>query len=415
MNDVQTLVDALAASLRRPIGVDDNRFGLVAYSAHGEEEELDTVRLAKLLQREASAEVTGWLERHGVREADSFVRVPACSELEMTARIIIPLRFDDALVGFLALMDGPEPYSDEEIAEALSYRSELGLALYRERRLHLGDRDPEVELARRLLGLPNDAEEPPSPGAVAALLAARPGYGCLFATTVAVAGGGATEGGAGTRVAASVERLRRTVGIGQALALAEGGYSAAIVGVDSQLELEDYAARLLGTLDARFAEHPDFRPVVGVGRLVGRVEDLHASFEQARSAAALAARVERYGSIAVWGQLGADGTIARLVGEGDPSQALPDSIRRLAEHPDAEALLETLQTYLDNAADTGAAAAALFVHRTSLYHRLRRIEEISGVDLSTGDGRLELHLGLRLRRMSVATGAGPALSAVSGP
>jgi DNA-binding PucR family transcriptional regulator len=61
--------------------------------------------------------------------------------------------------------------------------------------------------------------------------------------------------------------------------------------------------------------------------------------------------------------------------------------------------VETLEAYLDRAGDAQAAAAALFVHRTTLYHRLRRIERIAGVDLRDGDDRLLLHMALRLRAL----------------
>ena len=62
-------------------------------------------------------------------------------------------------------------------------------------------------------------------------------------------------------------------------------------------------------------------------------------------------------------------------------------------------LVETLEAYLDRAGDARAAAAALFIHRTTLYHRLRRIERIAGVDLRDGDDRLLLHMALRIRRL----------------
>ena len=66
----------------------------------------------------------------------------------------------------------------------------------------------------------------------------------------------------------------------------------------------------------------------------------------------------------------------------------------------ADPLVTTLETYLDRAGDAQATAAALFIHRTTLYHRLRRIAEISGADLRDGDDRLALHVGLRMWRLS---------------
>jgi DNA-binding PucR family transcriptional regulator len=59
----------------------------------------------------------------------------------------------------------------------------------------------------------------------------------------------------------------------------------------------------------------------------------------------------------------------------------------------------TLETYLEYAGDATRSAAALFLHRSSFYSRLHRIEGLAGVDLKSGADRLELHLGLRLWRM----------------
>jgi DNA-binding PucR family transcriptional regulator len=75
---------------------------------------------------------------------------------------------------------------------------------------------------------------------------------------------------------------------------------------------------------------------------------------------------------------------------------VPEALARLLPHPE---LVETLEAYLDRAGDAQAAAAALFIHRTTLYHRLRRIERVAEVDLHDGDDRLLLHMALRLRAL----------------
>jgi DNA-binding PucR family transcriptional regulator len=67
---------------------------------------------------------------------------------------------------------------------------------------------------------------------------------------------------------------------------------------------------------------------------------------------------------------------------------------------DAEGpLVETLETWLDEGCDSRATVARLQVHRTSLYYRLGRIEEITGLSLNSGAARLDLHLGLKLARL----------------
>ena len=52
-----------------------------------------------------------------------------------------------------------------------------------------------------------------------------------------------------------------------------------------------------------------------------------------------------------------------------------------------------------DAGDVKQTAAELWLHRTSLYYRLRRIEELAGVDLSRGEDRLLCHVALRLGRI----------------
>jgi len=73
-------------------------------------------------------------------------------------------------------------------------------------------------------------------------------------------------------------------------------------------------------------------------------------------------------------------------------------LRRLIDSGD-EALVRTLEAYLDHAGNVKATAAALSLHRGGLYYRLRRIEELAEVNLHDGEDRLLCHLALRLARL----------------
>ncbi|MGA5204481.1 helix-turn-helix domain-containing protein [Streptomyces variegatus] len=81
--------------------------------------------------------------------------------------------------------------------------------------------------------------------------------------------------------------------------------------------------------------------------------------------------------------------------------ALPPrtSVARLREF-DAEhsgsCLVETLRAYLDHFGDVSAASRALGVHSNSLRYRLRRITQVSGLDLESPDARLLAQVQLRL-------------------
>jgi DNA-binding PucR family transcriptional regulator len=131
---------------------------------------------------------------------------------------------------------------------------------------------------------------------------------------------------------------------------------------------------------------------IGVSGERGRLEDARDALAEAEAALRLAPVLGL--RVVWWDRLGAYQLLAPLAGAPMPAQ-----LRRLLDHPDAEPLVATLEAYLDRAGDARAAAQALFVHRTTLYHRLRRIERIAGVDLRDGDDRLLLHMALRIRRL----------------
>ena len=61
-----------------------------------------------------------------------------------------------------------------------------------------------------------------------------------------------------------------------------------------------------------------------------------------------------------------------------------------------EELVRTALAYLDEAGSAQRTAQALGIHRQTLYHRLERIEKLSGLDLDSGRDRLALHLALTL-------------------
>jgi DNA-binding PucR family transcriptional regulator len=83
-----------------------------------------------------------------------------------------------------------------------------------------------------------------------------------------------------------------------------------------------------------------------------------------------------------------------------PAGELHPGVERLLADKQYAPLLQTLETYLDLAGNALAAARALRLHRTSLYYRLQRVEELAGTDLKDGGERLSLHLSLKLARLA---------------
>jgi sugar diacid utilization regulator len=72
-------------------------------------------------------------------------------------------------------------------------------------------------------------------------------------------------------------------------------------------------------------------------------------------------------------------------------------------------LLGTLSTFLELDANVNATAARLITHRHTIRYRFERVRELTGLDVSSTDGREKLSLGLKaMRVLGIAAPRGPA-------
>jgi PucR family transcriptional regulator, purine catabolism regulatory protein len=72
-------------------------------------------------------------------------------------------------------------------------------------------------------------------------------------------------------------------------------------------------------------------------------------------------------------------------------------------------LVRTLDSFLDADGNVARTAEKLFTHRHTIRYRLDRVRELSGLDVSSSDGRERLSLGLKaMRVLGIAPPGGPA-------
>ena len=72
-------------------------------------------------------------------------------------------------------------------------------------------------------------------------------------------------------------------------------------------------------------------------------------------------------------------------------------------------LLQTLATFLEADGNVAGTAQRLFTHRHTVYYRLERVRELTGLDVSSSDGREKLSLGLKaMRVLGLSSARGPA-------
>lgn len=390
------LRDALAQVVYGPFvsaAVDDTRGRLLVASRHFGDE--DPLRTYAVLQRDSDARVVAHFRAHGIHRWTAPGRVPADPELAFKARVCCPILSHDIRFGHLFLID--EALEDWEVDLAATVADEVGRMLHRRLVLHEEDEDRRESLTRDLVApepgrrdaarrsvIDEHRAEAVDPAAALCVLLAAPDAG----------------EDAGTSLRVALEHLARTRDGARALT-AVSGRQATVLLLGASATAETSRA-LAERLVADVTRTAGGRVVAGTGTVSTGPDAARRSHEEARAAAEAAALLPSLGDVVGPDDLGAYALLLALPRDLAGPELYPAALRRLLDHDPHGMLVDTLETYLDCCGDATRTAAALRVHRSTLYYRLGRIEAVAGTDLHDGRNRLALHLGVTLRRVVAA-------------
>ncbi len=129
-------------------------------------------------------------------------------------------------------------------------------------------------------------------------------------------------------------------------------------------------------------------------------------FEEAHQALLGTAVLKRdTAAVATYEELGAYRYLLRIALDGTVRDAAVDAIGRLAEYDRQRqtSLLATLEEFLGRRGNVSATSEALYVHPNTLRQRLRRISELSGLDLRRDDW-LEVEIAVKMVKLREALG-----------
>ncbi|MEU5863269.1 helix-turn-helix domain-containing protein [Nonomuraea sp. NPDC047529] len=397
-SELQRLTDALGHSLKRNVSVDDPTMHQIAFSSHVYEP-IDLLRQRTILRKDLPPEVAAWLRAAGAFNTRGPLRPPLDEGIGGTEqRLCLPIRRNGLLVGYLWILEGRTALSDDELATALGAADSLAVVMQREQQAADLYRAQVRELATELIFAANASARS---CAAEKLLEAElfvPNEP-LFVLVVSLHAGrramsdeerGALEGrldGTGRRLSERryLSLARRDHGL-----LVLSDRDPLISGGARDRLCQDLLADLVRDL-------PGTTPLIGIGEVVDDLADAYRSHRDAERAGRVARLVDGLGTIVRADQLGVYGLLARIP-DGELSAAsLPRGLLTLlSSGAKGRQLVDTLEAYLENAGDGPATAEQLYVHRTTLYYRLQRIEELTGAQLSKGEDRLAFHLGLKI-------------------
>ena len=218
-----------------------------------------------------------------------------------------------------------------------------------------------------------------------------------------VGGEAVRSGRARHRLLARLREFLMAEGAGELVAF-RGNEVAAIV----PFTLLPKVRRIVEDINAVVCEFmPDLKPVWGVSGVCERPLSLDRASREASTALRAAERLKA-GTVASYDELG----VVRLflASQGDDSirefvkQMLGDIID-YDERKDGR-LLETLRVYFEANCSQQDAADKLYVHHKTVRYRLTRIEELSGLDLSKHEDRINVDLALKVHSVMDTLAAG---------
>ena len=144
---------------------------------------------------------------------------------------------------------------------------------------------------------------------------------------------------------------------------------------------------------------------IGISNPCKGAPSFAAGFEEAQHALVGTSVLGGEPSAMTYEELGPYKYLLRMSIDSAARDSHRDSIRRVAEYDTQRStfLLRTLEEFLRRRGNISATAEALYVHPNTLRQRLRRIQELSGIDLRKDDW-LMVEIALKLVRLEGAIG-----------
>jgi PucR family transcriptional regulator, purine catabolism regulatory protein len=400
--DIGQVVAALGTALQRSVAIESTAFQVLATFEHGPTDHM----WANSDVSQASPDMIERFLQLGIYDQLASerapIRVPPMPELGMDMeRVVAPIVVDREIYGAVWIIAGDRPFTQLDTLAIDHAATVAALLMLRDKAVREAEQKARGDLFEQLLA--GEAAEGP---------AHQLGLRLERNHTVLVVSSGAPP----AELAAQVEHWLHGRSLA-ALVLARDDVAVAVVETRSESYGRSLAQSLADALDApaaaerpkrgaaeasaeRIAARNGDRLVVGMGQGYPAQAGLRRSFEEALEANRIGGLLGRQG-VVEFAELGFMHWLYHLPGERRTENRYVRVVAELREYDEQHHgdLLRTLEVYLDSGNALAEASAALNVHRNTLLYRLRRIEELTGLDLRSPIDRLNLHVAVKGYRL----------------
>jgi PucR family transcriptional regulator, purine catabolism regulatory protein len=144
----------------------------------------------------------------------------------------------------------------------------------------------------------------------------------------------------------------------------------------------------------------------GIGRVVDDILALATGFSQADQALAIGRATRGAGAITHFDELGVYRALATRPLDAELVRFSEEILAalRISDQEHHTAFLATLETLLDANFNLKQTARKMSLHYNTVRYRVGQIEALTGLDLASGDARLNLHLALKVERIRHLSG-----------
>ncbi len=384
--NLQDLSRTLSQLLNRSVVIEDTSLRVIA---HVMCEPMDRMRRASVIRERSAPRVSERLLRAGIYEKLRGelrpISVPPMPDVGMTLpRLVVPIVVDRDIYGYFWIINDKE---DTELVRmaAVHGATVAALIMFKERAVAEAEASLRGDFFEQLLeGAPD-----------LALLqeqARRLNFNLEKKYQVILVHAPPASGGNGRPLMRDVQDWLRTLGI-----------APLTVWHDNRVVIIKEGGKALETAEKMFEEmsHPARRMLIGVGRSLAGATGIARSYDEALESIRISQKLKSVEGAKPFTDLGLMHWLYHLPQDAIDGNAFIDIIYQLAAHDKKRntELVKTLEGYLDNGGSLVDTAVKLHIHRNTLVHRLKRIEELCDLELKNPNFRMNLHVAVKYFRL----------------